>query len=323
MRRGTQNSGRGAFTLVELLVVIAIIGVLVALLLPAVQAAREAARRMSCSNNLKQLGLALHNFESAYKKLPAGEYSAANYFSPKVLLLPYMEQTALFQQFDLTQAIYSEHNTIPGVNTVPIFLCPSDPNSSRRAGWGWTSYHPNSGTHVMYNGWDGVFGPVSNQAGKAGIPEITLGSISDGLSNTAAFSEVALGASSSGSPKSRFDVFASSWSTGDINTARNELMGKNWQSLEIAGGGTWRDRGYPWVEGSPWRTWYNHLLPPNRPAFQNGDWWQIVSPSSSFHPGGAQTVLCDGSVKLFPENIDGVVWSAMGSRNGGETFTMP
>src|SRR3954451_8534359 len=101
------------------------------------------------------------------------------------------------------------------------------------------------------------------------------------------------------------------------------LKAMNWQTAQLAGpgwgGSGWRWRGYPWREGSIWRGGYTHLLPPNSPCWRtNGDWWQLVSPTTSFHPGGANVVLCDGSVRYVPENIDGAVWEAAGSRNGGE-----
>ena len=135
------------FTLVELLVVIAIIGILVGLLLPAVQAAREAARRMQCSNNLKQLGLSVHNFESANRRLPPG--SDVRFNGPHVKLLPYMEQNAIFQLYDngnlttgSSDCLSTLANNIPRAATapsgrwgvakpnVPSFLCPSSPDGS-------------------------------------------------------------------------------------------------------------------------------------------------------------------------------------------------
>ncbi len=136
------NSGKRAFTLVELLVVIAIIGILVGLLLPAVQAAREAARRMQCSNNLKQLGLALHNFESAYKKLPPSmlspTYNAVyndtkySYVGHLALLLPYLEQNSVYQPFasncDLSAATYAGPASAEGTALTPV-------NLRRRAWW--------------------------------------------------------------------------------------------------------------------------------------------------------------------------------------------
>lgn len=312
------------FTLVELLVVIAIIGVLVALLLPAVQAAREAARRMSCSNNLKQIGLGLHNFESAYKVLPAGEINNSAYLSPHVQILNYIEQTAVFNKFDLTVGPFTAPNTAAAATTPPVFLCPSDAVRDRSQAMGWTSYHGNAGSWFQINGWDGLFGRSVTVAGKPPLPAVAFSAVSDGLSNTGLFAEVVIGLGDSGAPKSRYDAYVASGSTDTLANARTSFMAHNWQSLNIPWGGGWRYRGYPWSEGSIWRNYYNHLLPPNRPAFVPDEAFDmIVSPTSSYHPGGAQVVLCDGSVRLISDNVDGFVWTSMGTRNGNETFTMP
>lgn len=315
---------RQAFTLVELLVVIAIIGVLVALLLPAVQAAREAARRSQCSNNLKQLGLGLHNFESTYQKLPGGGFSLTSDLSTLVQLLPFIEQQAIFDRFDLTVHNYQGVNPTAAAVQIKTLLCPSDAFPDRSRAIGWTSYHPNSGSWVVINGWDGVFGPSYDLWGAAPktnkLPAITFGQITDGLSNTAALAEVALGAGSSGGAKSRFDVFSNSPSTGSIIDARNSLLGLKWQDQSIADGG-WRERGYPWTEGTPWRGYYNHLMPPNGLSVKASDWPMIVSSASSYHSGGAQAVMCDGSVKLHSETMDPNLWTALGTRNGAEALS--
>src|SRR5688572_25384501 len=126
-----QKRNRSAFTLVELLVVIAIIGVLVALLLPAVQAAREAARRMQCSNNLKQLALALHNYEGTYKTFPPAGIDS-NQMSWVVMLLPFIEQQPLFGNFNFTQGSWNAFNRIAVVQGVKIqgLRCPSAPRDT-------------------------------------------------------------------------------------------------------------------------------------------------------------------------------------------------
>jgi len=317
-------SRRRAFTLVELLVVIAIIGVLVALLLPAVQAAREAARRSQCSNNLKQLGLGLHNFESTYQKLPGGGISPTCDLSMLVQLLPFIEQQAIFDRFDLNVHNYEGINPAASAVQVKTLICPSDAFPDRSKTIGWTSYHPNMGSWVTINGWDGIIGPSKDLWGAGDktklMPALAFGQITDGLSNTAALAEVALGGGDSGGAKSRFDVFSGTPSTGNLNDARNSLMNMKWQDQSIAGGG-WRWRGYPWTEGTPWRGFYNHLMPPNGISVQGADWPEIVSTASSFHSGGAQVVMCDGSVKLHSESMDAFVWTAMGTRNGAEALS--
>ena len=313
---------REGFTLVELLVVITIIGVLVALLLPAVQAAREAARRSSCSNNLKQMGLALHNFESSFGKLPAGMHKSTAILSPHVMLLNYMELSNTFDGFNLEVHSYVDPNATYSRVQPKAFICPSDPYPDRAQPMGWTNYHSNAGSWVLVTkSWDGVFGPAMDYGGGKALPAIGFSGITDGLSNTCAFAEVALGYGTAGGPKMKFDVFDGDSDTTDLVAARNGYLAKNWKNENIADG-TWRYRGYPWSEGSVWRNWYNHLLPPNQPGWRpGGNWYHIVSPASSYHPGGAQAVMCDGSVALYSSSIDGNVWTALGTRNGGETVT--
>jgi prepilin-type N-terminal cleavage/methylation domain-containing protein len=153
---------RRGFTLVELLVVIAIIGILVALLLPAVQAAREAARRSQCLNNLKQIGLALHNYHDTHKVLPFGQGGTADRFSALALMLPFMEQSNLHNLIDFKQSTTAAANNAARLTEVPLFRCPSDLRNPLPQTGGATNYMANKGSGIV---WHNAAGP------NTGLPE--------------------------------------------------------------------------------------------------------------------------------------------------------
>jgi prepilin-type processing-associated H-X9-DG protein len=319
--------------LVELLVVIAIIGILVALLLPAVQAAREAARRNSCQNNLKQLGIALHNYENTHKTFPSGSMGAygQNYLSAHVQILPYIEEGIVFENLDRDRGPFDTGTNTRVAEAQPtVLLCPSDPANTGKRGastmhfMGWTNYHTNAGSWVRIAGWDGVFGPVDVPQEGDMLPPLKLSRIIDGTSKTAALAEVANGlapdrATGAGAGIQEADCYDTSAVSGaDLNTVRNTFLSKNRATATVPWSGEWRYRGYPWTEGSMWRTWYNHLVPPNSTCWvPGGNFWQIVSPPSSYHSGGTvNIVMCDGSVQTAAGDIDHNVWTDMGTRDG-------
>jgi prepilin-type N-terminal cleavage/methylation domain-containing protein/prepilin-type processing-associated H-X9-DG protein len=330
----SREPSRKAFTLIELLVVVAIIGVLIGLLLPAVQKAREAANRTSCTNNLKQLGLAMSNFESTNGHLPSGSPQVykdqSGYLSPQVQLLMYLEQDNTYKRFDLNAGPFDEPNITAATAKPKIFLCPTDPLQGMDSIMGWTNYHANCGSWVHARNWDGVFGPDYATTGSAPpLLGVRIAEILDGTSNTAAFAEVANGfGDDTASPRDKHrDCFEyGTMSSTDLSVARAAFLAKDWQTAGFAGGWNppWRYRGYPWSEGTVWRGWYNHLLPPNSACWRpNDDWWQLVTPASSFHPGGVNVLLCDGSVRFVGDSVDPDTWLAAGTRNGGETLSLP
>jgi prepilin-type N-terminal cleavage/methylation domain-containing protein len=180
---------RSAFTLIELLVVIAIIAILIGLLLPAVQKVREAAARLQCQNNLKQIGLGLHNYHSAYGAFPPG--SNPKGFTVVTQLLPFMEQGNIYNQIDLTASANSPANAGPTGMTIKILLCPSDRTNQTPPGQGGNNYFANYGTEPQFfqnsSVANGVFALREASGG------VRLTDVTDGTSNTAAFSELRKG----------------------------------------------------------------------------------------------------------------------------------
>jgi prepilin-type N-terminal cleavage/methylation domain-containing protein/prepilin-type processing-associated H-X9-DG protein len=355
------NRREKAFTLIELLVVIAIIAVLIGLLLPAVQKVRAAAARVKCANNMKQLALAYHNFAGANSDfLPVGSgldeattgpqqstldgNSESEYFSPVVKALPFLEQSAAFGQFDYTQKPW---NNAASSYHFKQFICPADIQDGSvptNEGFGWNNYHANSGTwSAVTSNWDGVFGanyPVSDSGtvnseslSITPLQPIRLTDITDGTSNTAMIAEVANGAytAAPSPPLTKFDCFDPMSNVNDTNTvpttsvsnASSVLLKKDWTKMTLGSAG-WRYRGYPYTEGTPWRGWYNHVMPPNTPCWLiNSTWWQIISPPSSYHSNGVNVAFADGSVHFIIESINVATWQGFGSRNGGEFVELP
>ncbi len=299
------------FTLVELLVVIAIIGVLVGLLLPAVQAAREAARRMQCSNNVKQLGLSVLNYESTYGRLPAAGQGTNYATTPPsttigrqsvfTAILPYLEQGNSYQLMDLRFA-YNETpgNVLASKQGISTFVCPSNsirPASTDSNGFGCTDYGP-----VYYVDLDPTTG-LRNKALRAdgGITDgwVRISRISDGLSNTIGFGE---------------------------DVGRNEIMQANHVYIDPIDGQKRR----VWRWGDPdcafgiSKPINNNKTPTNGPAScpwsENncGPFEEIFSQ----HPGGAHVGLMDGSVQFLSESISAGNLRALVTRSGGEVSTL-
>ena len=312
-------SQKKGFTLVELLVVIAIIGILVGLLLPAVQSAREAARRMQCSNNLKQFGLAIHNYESTNKRLPAGRSPSG--LSTHAQLLPYMEQNNAFNMVDFNVAWNHMSNTSALAVNIPTFTCPSDPVSTVPVGWAGTNYRSNQGSGIL-----NALAPSLSSDPNYGYPNpngpfipstyLRMASITDGLSNTAAFSEHGKG-DFSNAISTPMDTFWPQTNPTTPDEAVRDCKAINPLDLQFQRNS---NVGAPWLQGSHTTSNYFHVAPPQSRScmFPPG---RISTTAKSYHTGGVQVARCDGSVTFVGQSIDLVVWRAFGSCNDGQVLS--
>lgn len=313
------NRLRSGFTLVELLVVIAIIGILVGLLLPAVQAAREAARRMQCGNNLKQLALAMHNYSDTHNHLPAGRNTKN--MSPLAALLPFLEQANIENLIDWRETWDNPTNASALALEVATYHCPSDPMANVPAGWGSTNYRSNQGSQLLH----GLppTDPANINYGMAApdgpmIPSTYLrfADITDGTSNTAAFSEHGLG-DFSNAISSPTDTFWPQTHPATPQQAFDDCHTLDTSDLQYQ---RVSNVGAPWMYGYHSTTTYFHVFPPQSRScmFPPG---RIATSAQSYHPSGVQWARCDGSVGFAPESIDANIWRAVGSRNGGEVVS--
>ncbi len=355
---GSRKSG---FTLVELLVVIAIIGILVGLLLPAVQAAREAARRMQCSNSLKQLGLALHNYESAHKRFPARKQgtqlaghatAAANRdhnslrVSGFVALLPYIEQTAmatLIASGDATTAPGGPRGWLgwPGVwDQVPSTLvCASDSYVGTRTDM--SSYRFSVGDQIDNNrDRDDLRGVFPRRFGSK------FAFITDGTSNTVAMSEHLRGDYAQGSNPQPFIGFGMVMGI-PVRTNPGACLQTYANGMYINVANAKSRMGRIWHDGQSEINAFTTIVGPNGPSCSedinvNADTAHSIIAPSSNHTGGVNAVYCDGSVHFISDSIDtgnlnsvtnwsGVpqgpspfgVWGALGTKSGGEAVETP
>ncbi len=304
---------RSAFTLIELLVVIAVIAILIGLLLPAVQKVREAAARMTCQNNLKQIGVALHNYHSAYQTLPPG--SNTNGFTVVALILPFMEQNNLYNQIDFAASPDSPLNAIPYGTTIKTLICPSDTFGipSLPPGLGGNNYFANYGTNIQFFRNSSVANGVFALRDRG----ISLLAITDGTSNTAAFSELKKG-----------DFNNALYSPADwLNASSAGLPSTADQAYAICQSINPQDLSYQcfsagdeWVSDDSTGTAYTHVVPPNS---TNCCWLAnltFAATASSYHTNGVNLLLCDGSVRWVSNAVSLPTWRALGTRAGGEVF---
>jgi len=323
------HARRSAFTLIELLVVIAIIAILIALLLPAVQQAREAARRTQCRNNLKQIGLALHNYHDTYNTFPTsvtyaynGGTTASPSWQPRNFtwiqaILPYIDQAPLYNQINFSLPAYTQ--TLP--STQPLrevmlngYLCPSDPGfggPGATGGFAWTNYAVNEG----YDWWDRRNSPLGGTFGVGFY--CRMRDIVDGTSNTILVGEVTSQGYGGGFQR----MGGGQIRTGGISNAvmRASMVGP------ITDGAA-KGWGYPEPSGVPANGWWSKALSGSNPhifrpsylytAALNGDWH---GPNSR-HTGGAHFLMGDGTVRFISQNLQYVVEATLtpaNSRGGG------
>jgi prepilin-type N-terminal cleavage/methylation domain-containing protein/prepilin-type processing-associated H-X9-DG protein len=349
---------RRAFTLIELLVVIAIIAVLIALLLPAVQAAREAARRAQCVNNLKQIGLAIHNYHSTTNAFPWGDGPWWIEWSANTLLLPYLEQGPIYnalnfvdtEAFDTPMPNDHPACTTAEYRSIAVFLCPSDQDRLTSPD-GHNNYMANTGSapNCAYGGaankpsWNGpAAGPFiySSNGIDTGPPgfggsSVNIAMITDGTSNTAAYSErvKAIGNNATGT-SAPFDTGIPTASLGTPPQVPQAVEGQSQPYYLVCKAnppvpvGANQDAanfnddnisGSTWVTGQPANTRYAHVMPPNTWSCRSG--LQIAHNASSHHPGGVNVLFCDGSVKFIKSTIGINTWWAIGTRAGGEVIS--
>jgi prepilin-type N-terminal cleavage/methylation domain-containing protein/prepilin-type processing-associated H-X9-DG protein len=350
------NSKRSrGFTLIELLVVIAIIGVLVSLLLPAVQAAREAARRAQCTNNLKQLGLAMHNYHSAVGSFPIGQTRQPNEtyandpgytwhgWSAQAMMLPYLELTPLYNAAnfsfapEISDGVAHPMNRTVTVSVVNVFLCPSDANAGKK---NTNNYSASNGTTVGGIQFDssGIFGIWYGT---------NISGVTDGTSQTVAYAENLVG---DGRGNGRGNANPSSHYRGngvqgggpgdfdlvDANLDPNRVMTalqycatqmSNPASVQISD-----QRGWRWAAGVWAHSMYNHIQTPNDSKYKFsycrhgcGPWCQpdgsVTVGAQSNHTGGVNVLMADGSVKFVKDSIQRATWWALGTKAGNETVS--
>lgn len=327
---GNPDQPRQAFTLVELLVVIAIIGILIALLLPAVQAAREAARRSQCTNNLKQIALAFHNYVDTHKVFPAYQYhvegtSSWHGHGALTMALPYLEQGPVYDKVTFYYR-WDDGGRQPDEVKIGTFLCPTDSPFPNLA-------HPGNNYVVCGGGRINLY-DAGNPVDASGIfvrrRETTFAQIRDGTSNVIMLSEILKG-DDTGSMLTKQRDF-----TNNLGTYTDRFPpASQIESLGVAcdsNATSWHqsNAGQRWMGSFPGFIAFNTVAPPNWDhvsCCQGGTFGYAcdrngIVPPRSFHPGGVNAALGDASVRFISETIDLLLFQRAGAREDGNTISL-
>jgi prepilin-type N-terminal cleavage/methylation domain-containing protein/prepilin-type processing-associated H-X9-DG protein len=315
--RPFRHHSRFGFTLIELLVVIAIIAVLISLLLPAVQSAREAGRRIQCVNNLKQIGLALHNYHESRGALPGADMVFnVTELSALSQVLPLLEQTAVYNSINFAFNYQDPTNTTVMNTVVNGFVCPSDLSDPLPALGAQTNYMADMGSGIV---WQASVGPNVNMPAPNGVfhgdSATRFAAITDGLSNTGFFSERVMADGNNAIVTPVSDVFFSPGAPTTPDDAYQQCQAVNIYDL---------NNQFPLFMGAPWlcgQHIFTHVSGPNSRSCGFFLSLRAVMPPSSRHPGGVNTLMGDGSVRFIKESINLPTWRALGTRSGGEVVS--